>query len=193
LQKSLASSGSLLDIGCGYHSPAYDYFKDMCYTVGIDGYDKAVADAETNHIHTEQFVFDVRKIGERFEPKTFDCTIALDLIEHLTKEEGEKLIADMESIACKTVVIFTPNGFIEQEGYDNNVLQIHKSGWTAADFRQKGYSVVGVNGLKALRTHEARLRFKPGFIWHRISYLTQMFVRNRPENAYQIFCVKKLA
>ena len=104
-----------------------------------------------------------------------------------------KLIADMESIACKTVVIFTPNGFIEQEGYDNNVLQIHKSGWTAADFRQKGYSVVGVNGLKALRTHEARLRFKPGFIWHRISYLTQMFVRNRPENAYQIFCVKKLA
>lgn len=190
LKNSLKDCATLLDIGCGYISPAYEFFKNMEYTVGIDGYEKAVEGARAHKVHTRQYVLDVKKIGTEFAEKSFDCVIALDLIEHLIKADGYKLISDAEKIAKKKIIIFTPNGFVEQNEYDNNKLQRHFSGWSVNDFRKLGYKVTGVNGLKYLRESEARLKFKPIWFWHRISIITQFFCKRIPVLAYQLYCEK---
>jgi hypothetical protein len=96
----------------------------------------------------------------------------------------------MESIAKKRVLIFTPNGFVAQREYDNNPWQVHKSGWTAEEMKQRGYDVIGINGAKSLRGEFALSKIKPRFLGFIISRITQMFVRNKPEKAFQILCIK---
>ena len=53
---------------------------------------------------------DIRKIG--FRPKSFDAVLALDVLKQLTKVDGLNLIKNMEKIAKRFIVPFTPNGFL---------------------------------------------------------------------------------
>lgn len=67
--------------------------------------------------------------------------IAIDVIEHMEREDGEKLRDLMEE--WPQALIFTPNGFMEQSGVVNGLdpwglhgmkWQKHRSGWTENDF-----------------------------------------------------------
>jgi hypothetical protein len=129
-------------------------------------------------------------LDKTFSPKSFDCVLGLDLIEHLEKEEGFRLISMMEKIAKKRVIIFTPNGLLPQEEFGGNILQIHKSGWSVEEMREKGFRVIGILGWKPLRGSKGSLKFSPKTFWSIISTLTQQVVKNRPQWAFQILCVK---
>jgi len=74
---------------------------------------------------------------------SLDTIIAFDLIEHLPKDLGWKLIQEIQRTTKNTAVIFTPNGFMEQHvdenesdewGWTGNLLQNHLSGWTKDEF-----------------------------------------------------------
>ncbi|MCA9379041.1 methyltransferase domain-containing protein [Candidatus Dojkabacteria bacterium] len=189
----LDGNESLLDIGCGGNSPAAKAARQLKYSMGVDGFGPAVDGSRQAKTHTENKQMNILNVAREFKPKSFDCVVALDLIEHQTKEEGEKLLRDMESIAKKKVVIFTPNGFVHQGEYDGNDFQIHKSGWTAAEMRARGFRVYGLNGLRYLRGEYARPKWRPEWFWQRILYHTQWFVRLFPRFAYQILAVKELS
>ena len=128
-----------------------------------------------------------------FKSKSIDVCGCFDLIEHLEKYEGENLIQEMERIARKQVIIFTPNGFLGQKAYNNNVFQVHKSGYTWLDFEKKGYIIKGVRGLKILRGERAVLRYKfLGFFVLLLSIASQLYLLNHPKHAFQILCIKNL-
>ena len=57
--------------------------------------------------------------------------------------------------------------------------------------KSMGYHVIGINGWKPLRKEYAAVRFQPKYFWLLVSHLTQIFVRNRPEHAFQILCIKE--
>lgn len=71
-----------------------------------------------------------------------DTVTAIDVIEHLTREAGLWTIAEMKNLAQSQVVIFTPLGFMPQDGgektdawgYQGQHWQEHRSGWTPDDF-----------------------------------------------------------
>jgi predicted TPR repeat methyltransferase len=190
LENAILPCNTLLDLGCGANSPI-KYFSEKFQCIGIDLYEKSINESKKKEIHNEYYQMDVLKIEEHFKPNSFDCVVALDLIEHLTKEDGNKLIKVMESISKKKVVIFTPNGYHPQGEYDVNPWNIHKSGWTVEEMEQKGYRVIGMNGLKYLKGEYAAPRYKPKILWYIISELTQIFVRNHPKRANQLLCVKE--
>ena len=96
----------------------------------------------------------------------------------------------MEAIAKERVVVFTPNGFLQQHEYDNNPKQVHKSGWYVDEMRNKGYRIIGIDGWKGLRGEYSKIRFWPERLWTTISDITQLFTRNHPEYAFEILCVK---
>jgi len=56
--------------------------------------------------------------------------------------------------------------------------------------KNRGYKVIGINGWKLLRGEYTSLKFKPNHLWRFISDITQVFLRNNPENAFQILCIK---
>ncbi len=185
--------GSLLDVGCGWTSPIGQFSQAVEQSVGVDGHAPAIERSRALGIHTDYVHCDVLGILEKFGEKSFDIVLANDLIEHLEKPQGESLIAQMEAIARRRVVIFTPNGFLYQGEYDNNLHQVHRSGWTAAEMRGRGYRVQGINGWNRLRSERARPRFRPRLIWERLSFLTQPLTTHRPSHAFQILCSKEIA
>ncbi len=70
----------------------------------------------------------------------FDLVTALDVLEHLEKSEGEKMLDHFEEVANRLIIIFTPQGFLPQgneQGFEG--LNVHKSGWELEDFVKRGY------------------------------------------------------
>ncbi len=71
-----------------------------------------------------------------------DTVVLLDVIEHLPKEDGRRLLDATVAIARSQVVVFTPLGFMAQGdledkdawGLDGTDWQVHRSGWSPEDF-----------------------------------------------------------
>ena len=135
----LGSCETLLEVGCGSRSPIRRFSRNLQYSVGIDCYAPVIIESRRAAIHNEYKILDALEIGEVFAKKSFDCVLASDLIEHLSKEDGLKLIAMMEAIARKKVIIFTPNGFLPQNEYAGNEFQAHLSGWEVDEMKNKGF------------------------------------------------------
>ena len=189
LEKAISDCKTLLDLGCGSSSPIKSFSKKF-YSIGIDAFKQNIYKSERENIHDKYYTMNVLDIYKKFKNNSFDCVIALDLIEHLTKEEGFKLINIMERIAKKKIIIFTSNGFLPQKEYENNPLQEHKCGWTVEEMKNMGYEVIGINGWKILRGEYAYIKFKPKFFWSVVSDITQTIIRNNPKNAFQLLCIK---
>ena len=192
LERAVGDCKTLIDLGCGYPSPIRS-FSSRLHTVGVEAFASDLERSRAEGIHNDYREMDVLKVGDHFAKDSFECVLASDLIEHLTKEQGQELIEMMEALARRRVIIFTPNGYLPQTAHSGNPWQEHKSGWSVSEMREAGYRVIGINGWKPLRTERARIRFKPAFFWRLVSDLTQLFVRRRPESAFQILCVKDLA
>jgi hypothetical protein len=140
-------------------------------------------------LHTEYIRADVRTV--QFKPRSFDAVIALQILEHLTKEEGLKLLEQMEEWACRKVVVTTPNGYVKQDEYDNNPLQDHKSGWEARELRKLGFKVRGDGGYKGLRGYKGYVKYQPSFLWERIADMTQRINWYCPSLAFQLMAVRR--
>lgn len=127
----------ILDVGCG-HKLLTRYL--LCKRlVGIDIFEDYLS---KNDIHG-----DITKLDELVPKKSFDCIFCLDVIEHLTTEDGLKLIRDMEAIARKKIIIFTPTKWSENEegvmdpklwSYGNK-YNYHKSLWSEKQFLELGF------------------------------------------------------
>ncbi len=190
IENEVKDCESLLDVGCGGFSPLKDINKKIKKSVGVDGFKPSIDAAIQRKTHSENKVINVLELTKHFKDKSFDVIVALDLIEHLTKEEGHKLLEDFERIAKKKIIIFTPNGFVPQGEYDGNTYQIHKSGWGFKEMEKKGYKVYGLNGLKVLRGEYAKVKMKPEAFWERVSHTSKILTKIIPSASYQILAIK---
>ncbi|OGU01733.1 MAG: hypothetical protein A2085_11635 [Gemmatimonadetes bacterium GWC2_71_10] len=183
---------SLLDVGCGNNSPVRRLTSAIPQRTGVDAFAPALAESLRLGIHTDGRQVDVLDIGSHFAPRSYDCVLASDVIEHLEKEEGMRLIEAMERIARRKVVIFTPNGFLPQAPYADNPWQAHRSGWEPGEMRARGYRVIGVNGWKGFFGERGRLTWRPRVVWKFVAIASRGWTVNRPHLAFQLLCVKDL-
>lgn len=190
LSENLTWCNSLLDVGCGSDSPVKDLIIKIDRKVGVDIFQQSLETSNSRGIHDEYVQINVLNILEHFREKSFDAVIANDLIEHLTKQDGLELIRQMESVARKRVIIYTPNGFLKQGAIGGNEYQRHLSGWEPEEMRDYGYEVIGAGGWKRLRGEAFIPIIKPIIIGERFCYLTNKAVRNHPKHAYGILCIK---
>ncbi len=193
LEREVSNCDSLLDVGCGEQSPINFFAKRLAYAVGIDAFEPAIAKSRAHRIHDEYRRMNVLDIEKNIPDRSFDCVVALDLIEHLTKEDGRRLLHAMERIARRKVVVFTPQGFLPQHAVGGNEFQRHLSGWEVDEMRGMGYRVLGMSGWKPLRGAEARPAWQPHFLCERLSLLTEPLFEQRPKHAFQILCIKEMA
>ena len=125
-------------------------------------------------------------------PKSFDCVLLLEVIEHLDKIDARKLLKKIEKIAIKRIIISSPNGFLSQEMYHNNIHQFHKSGWNKKFFKRLNFKVYGIGGLKWLRKERGEMKFKSIKALIPIFLLSIFFIRYLPQLAFQLLAVKNL-
>lgn len=188
-RNALEGCDRVLEVGCGKSNNMRCL--GISRSTGIDGFAPYVEEARSKKLHDNVVLGDVRELDKYFKPGQFDAVVALDVIEHLTKEDGLRMMQSMEKIAGHKVIFFTPSGFLPQHTFDNNNLQEHLSGWEAREMEQYGYHVIGLLGPKSLRGEMHVLKGKPRFFWAVISLLGHfLWTRWVPAKAAAILCVK---
>jgi GT2 family glycosyltransferase len=188
LKKELSDCNTILDLGCGYNSSIQ--YCNVPFSVGVELFEPYLQESKKKGIHDEYIKADITKI--EFKPKSFDAILCSEVFEHLTKEDGHELIKKMEKWAKKKIIITTPNEYLWQDGYDNNPLQEHKSGWGVEELEKLGFKVYGINGWKKLRGYKGSVKYKPIRLWIVISDLTQKITYQYPKLAFQLFAIKKI-
>jgi len=189
LREVLKDCDTVLDVGCGKSMNMR--WLGVKNSTGIDGYEPDLEEARRCGTHDQLVLGNVCKLDEYFKPDQFDAVVALDVIEHLTKEDGLRMMQAMEKIARRKIIIFTPNGFLPQRHLEKSDLQEHISGWEIAEMQQHGYRVIGMLGPKSLRGEFHNLKGRPKPFWGAVSLLGHLlWTRWIPGGAAAILCVK---
>jgi SAM-dependent methyltransferase len=192
LERAIPPGSSVLDVGCGTASPLLHLRSRLSSLGGIDAF-AAAADAGRRSGKYDVVVEgDVQELDRHFEPASYDVVVAIDLLEHLDEASGDRLLAAMERVARRRVVVLTPNGFVDQDALAGNPWQVHRSGWTPRQLRQRGYVVRGVHGLRMLRGEEARFR-APARLSALVSDLSAPLAQRVPSLAYHLLATKDVA
>lgn len=141
---------SFLDIGCGQGNVSlllrYHGILNL-KSVGVDLNPSYLSICKQDKLYDEVVLADAAYLP--FKPKSFDCTFLIDVIEHTHKDDGKKLLLNVEKIAGRQIIISTPVGFKTalREGRSRDplefYLQKHKSAWLPNEFRELGYIVRG--------------------------------------------------
>ena len=199
LKHELDDCDSVLDLGCGSDSPIK--YCHIYQSIGADGFPSSVRDSKNKGIHNQYVLSDLRNTN--FRSASFDTVILIEVIEHLSKKEGELLLEKAETWARKKVVVSSPNGYFPQPDINGNPYFRHISGWEIRKMVARGYKAHGLAGLKFLRkesTLEQRatddlfstIKFRPKIFWLIVAELTQVITYYFPKLAFEVFYVKRL-
>ncbi|MFX1504291.1 MAG: methyltransferase domain-containing protein [Promethearchaeota archaeon] len=192
LEELIQDCDSCLDLGCGSNSPLSKIENSKQYCLGVDIFENYIEISKKKKIHNDYLLLNILEIDRKIPEKSFDCVLLLDVIEHLEKLDGIKLIKKIEKIAKKKIIIFTPNGFLHQDKYDDNIYQIHRSEWNYNIFKKLNFQIYGINGLKFIRRERVCIKYKPVRFWRNFSNFSEKFVKFIPKLAFHLLCVKNI-
>ncbi len=150
--------GSILDVGCGlgiygalariylegdnlYDRSSLSWNKKENWTVKIDaveGFDKYITPFQIA-VYNEIFVKNVLTGMRHFGDKVYDLVLAIDILEHLDKQNGTLFIRELQRIG-KSVILATPAEFISQV-VPENPLEDHLSLWTRDELNALEFTV----------------------------------------------------
>jgi len=126
-----------------------------------------------------------------FETDFFDVTIALDLIEHLPKDQGYLMLYELDRITKLTSIIFTPNGFVWQPPFEDNPFMAHLSGWDSRDFRLLGWNkVLGLVGPKKIFGPYGMPKVKINFTFNLMQLILLPIIFRLPSFSFAILALK---
>lgn len=134
---------SILDAACGLSLKSR--YISAQIRVGVDIYEEYFKHIESD-VPYVVIKYDIRKLREIFMPKSFDLVIAIDVMEHLKKEESLDVLKQCQEIARKAIIIETPRGYlptnIDITGHGGHQWQTHRSEWQPEEFEKIGFKTL---------------------------------------------------
>lgn len=190
LKRDLADCETILELGCGSNSPLLQ-IGDSKRTDTVDIWQPYIDMHNKRGDYHGCWQADILKMG--FPEKQYDAVVICDVMEHLDKAEVYKqgLFFNMEACAKKKVIIFAPNGFVENDLVDGDPHQAHVSAWEPRDYQQRGYSVVGATGFRWLFGKASLPKYRPYRMCAIIGMLSKPIVFHKPEWAWHSYAVKE--
>ncbi len=143
LDTLVAETDVVLDLGCGI--VPMNYFRPKLHIM-VEPW-KEYCDV-LRHRHADDKSVIVLKLDAlsalaALHDNSVDSVFLLDVIEHLEKSAGLRVISEIERVTRQQAVVFTPLGFMRQKmhpgemdawGLSGGDMQKHKSGWFPKDF-----------------------------------------------------------
>ncbi len=196
LWKMLGDDGdTVLDVGCGNGQTMLSINRNRRFAkaVGVDIHPPYLERCRIDHTHDHLVRADVRRLP--FGEKSVDTIVCMEVLEHLTKPDGIEFLRQLEWIARKRVVLSLPIGRWEQQPYDANPYQEHRSQWEPAEMRRFGYEV----RVTGIRNTGGEWRGRQGIwqlidiVWRLASLAVAPMVSLCPRFASNMVCGKELA
>jgi hypothetical protein len=106
------------------------------------------------------------EIERLFVPDAFDLVTLIDVLEHFAQTEALEVLRQVEVVARRRIVLFTPRGEFPQEGHDafglgGEEFQRHRSAWEPEDLLGLGYRVAVLEGFHDQRNKSFMKAFGP--------------------------------
>lgn len=130
--------GWMLDVGCGSHGQIADIVGRF-NSVGVDIFRPNVETSKS--IYDHGVVADARHLP--FANSTFNFVTSIEMLEHLSKQDGDKALSELERVAKFLVVITTPIRDAAHHDYYGNPFEERKYVWSPDELRSKGYTLRG--------------------------------------------------
>src|SRR5947208_2776351 len=142
----------VVDIGCGQGigGALSRIYRNPVKLVGLDAFRPYLDSLRQLTMYSDLIRIDLSRTPRLpFRRNSFDVGLALEVIEHLPMKEGKALLSDLKE-TCSRVIVSTPNEFFDQDTYDQNPFQSHRSFWHVRDFESIGFEVYGEGGVRGL-------------------------------------------
>jgi hypothetical protein len=141
LRSKIERTHVVLDIGCGIQPQKLVVANVHICVEPFREY----ADHLLNARHDRDYVVlncGWEKAIQVLAPGSVDSVFLVDVVEHLEKQEGQKLLKQTLPLVRRQVVVITPYGFMPQHhedgkdiwGLSGGCWQEHRSGWDERDF-----------------------------------------------------------
>jgi hypothetical protein len=188
---------AIIDIGSGsahywQKGPLFDFLSSTKSKLTLlDANPDSRDEVSSNGPKIKKIVGEAPFALTKIEENYVDVALALDVIEHLSKEDGYKLLYEMERISRHSVIIFTPNGFVWQPPSQNNEFNAHISGLTPKEFQQLGWDKIsGHVGPKMYFGPYAELSHRRFLLFYKIfRRLINIIVVYKPKYAISFLAV----
>lgn len=176
---------TILDVGCGKGLNSYllRVTRDVsgATIIGLDTNRDYLEFCKRYNTYTKLVRQKLPEIP--FKDKSIDFLLCTEVIEHLKKEEGKKLLKEIDRVCRGRALITTPN--ISFRTVPNKHEDSHNSNWRSSDFRSFGYKVYGVGFRTTLLHNDPFLRIKQA-----LYYFATPFAYFIPRISGILVCVK---
>lgn len=133
-----------LDVGCGSGRWGKLLSERGLKVAGVDVTLEYLASAlNCGYVRLVKLDFEKTSLLNVFDLKSFDVVVCVEVLEHLSKQTGLKLLLEMGAIG-KKVIVTTPCGFYPFTG--STWADTHKSGWYKEDFEKWDFKVTVCKG-----------------------------------------------
>lgn len=177
---------TIADLGCG--KGIYGYLirairnSSKAKIIGVDSNGENIKFIKKFNIYNETLVSTLPKL--EIEEKSVDFVICSEVLEHLKKEQGSKLLDKIDQMCSEMAIVTTPNILFQPTGHED--FDKHESVWSVEEFRKRGYKVYGI-GIKIVPPSGNNLWSK---FFFSLEYIMTPFSWVFPEIAGGIIAVK---
>jgi hypothetical protein len=132
---------SVLEVGTGwgkYGVLCREYLGRAARIEGIEGYAPYVGPIH-RAAYDEVHIGDAREILPAMQTR-FDLALMIDVFEHLTRDDGARVLAELDRLAGATL-LSVPATWDPQDGGEENAFQTHRAQYYDGDFTSRGWQV----------------------------------------------------